>query len=36
VLKSSLDIGKDAENATALCRRFFPSLFATNDQSDLV
>lgn len=24
VLKSSLDIGKDAEIATALCRRFFP------------
>lgn len=31
VLKSSLDIGKDAENATALCRRFFPQLFADNE-----
>jgi hypothetical protein len=31
VLKSSLDIGKDAENATSLCRRFFPQLFAETD-----
>jgi len=34
VLKSSLDTGKDAENATALCRRFFPSLFADQEQNE--
>jgi hypothetical protein len=36
VLKSSLDVGKDAENATALCKRFFPSLFAEEGAESIV